>query len=82
MAKFRIIQQECFGAEHWRTMREDGNRLVGGYHSVDLPSLEDAESFIERVVARENLGPSEVSVKRLSSSGCDIRTVGAEVASV
>ena len=82
MAKFKIIQQESCGQEHWRALRDDGNRRIGGYYHVDMPTLEDAEAFVESIVRRENLGPSEVSVRKMSTTACDIRTVGAEVASV
>lgn len=70
MAKYRIVQ-----GEQWLITRTDGDQRVGGYHSMGVDSLECAEEMVELDVTRNNLGSSEVFIKRGDSKSIEIKTI-------
>lgn len=70
MAKYRIVQ-----GEQWIITRVDGNQRVGGYHSMGVDSLECAEEMVELDITRNQLGSSEVCIKRRYSRSIEIKTI-------
>lgn len=68
MAKYLIAEQELFGKVQFRVVRTDGDKRVGGYHQIDLETLEDAQMIAEDDIRRRQLGPSEIVVKRLGKA--------------
>lgn len=75
MAKYLIAEQEMFGKVHFRVVRTDGDRRVGGYHQIDLETLEDAQQIAEADIQRRQLGPSEIVIKRLGSQAFELHAL-------
>ena len=70
MAKYLIVE-----GERWDVTRTDGDQRIGGYHRMGCESLALAEEMVEIDVTRNQLGPSEMSIRRKGSKAIEVKTV-------